>query len=171
MIRLEHPNKKQLELISELYHEAFPASERKPFALIKRFMHRGLMDVLAISGDRFLGLAILFRHEHLVLLDYFAIMPDERSQGIGGEVLELIRKRYPDNRIVLEIEDGEDEEMLRRRQFYLRNGFTETGIRITLFGVPMALLIDGGELRYLQYRRLMKKLLGPLAIRTVLQRR
>ena len=171
MIRLEQPDKEQLDLISSLYHEAFPPSERKPFSLIKRLMQKGIMDVLALHEDRFLGLAILFRHEHLVLLDYFAIMPEERSRGIGGEVLNLIRERYPDSRIILEIEDGDDEEMQRRKRFYLRNGFTGTGIRIGLFDVPMELLSDGGELSYLQYHRLMSQLLGPTMIQKALYQR
>lgn len=161
MIRLEIPNKTQMKQIRRLYREAFPAAERKPFRIILKKMREGTVDLFAIAaGERFLGLMVAFRYGELLLLDYFAVAADARSLGIGAKAIELLRDRFPDSRILLEIEEGSESEMLRRKAFYLRHRFREAGLRVWLFGVPMEILTDKGTLVWEEYRDLMERFMG-----------
>lgn len=53
--------------------------------------------------------------------EHFAVNPDMRGSGIGAEVLQHLKSmNIP---IILEIENPEDELTIRRKNFYLRNGF------------------------------------------------
>ena len=95
----------RLNTIEKLYLEAFPKSERKPFDLMLRKQTEGKMEILSIEEENaFLGLAILAFDKDIVLLDYFAISPDFRGQGVGSRAIQALQKIYRGKRFVLEIE-------------------------------------------------------------------
>ena len=137
----------QIKHIQELYMEAFPANERKPFELMLEKCAEGSMEMLVIETENgtFLGMAIFVIHNSMVLLDYFAIKEQERGQGIGSCALKILQTYYPEKRFFLEIEDIEvlsdnQEERIRRRDFYLKNDMTIMPFKVDLFGVVMEVL-------------------------------
>lgn len=150
--------KTQYANLEQLYMEAFPAAERKPFPLMVQKSHEGIMELLAIEGEggAFLGLAITVLHKGLVLLDYFAICPKLRGQDIGSGTLRLLQERYAGKRLVLEIEDTDEEapnreERIRRKAFYLRNGMSAMPFLVNLFGVKMQVLTNGADVSFEEY--------------------
>ncbi len=154
-----------MKFVLELYQQAFPEEERKPFSLIERKAAMGSMEVLVIREEgRRVGLAIVAFGEHMVLLDYFAISGQARGQGLGTEAFQLLREFYADYQFYLEIERPAPgfPERTRRREFYLRNGMLETGIYVNLLGVEMELLAAKPGLRYEQCEQLYRELLGPM---------
>lgn len=157
-----------MKFILDLYRKAFPQEERKPFSVIERKAAMGTMEILVITeGKKRVGLAITAAKGDLVLLDYFAIAEEARSNGNGSEALQLLRELYADRQFFLEIERPEEgaenlEERIRRKKFYLRNGMLETGIRISLFDVPMELLAMRPGLTFAQCESLYRELLGPM---------
>ena len=163
---------KRVGQIKRLYRAAFPRSERKPFEVILDKTKSGQMELLAVEQDGFCGLVITILHRDIVLLDYFAITPKRRGQGIGTAVLELLRERYPDKRLLLEVEDPEcpcnnREERERRLRFYLRNGMSVMPYRINLFGVEMRVLTRGGEVSFEQYHEIFREVFSPLLAKNV----
>ena len=78
---------KRVGQIKRLYRAAFPRSERKPFEVILDKTKSGQMDLLAVEQDGFCGLVITILHRDIVLLDYFAITPKRRGQGIGTQMV------------------------------------------------------------------------------------
>lgn len=74
----------QLANIERLYLEAFPAVERKPFPLMVQKSQEGIIELLAIEEEdgSFLGLAITVLHGNDVLLDYFAVCPQDRKSVV-----------------------------------------------------------------------------------------
>lgn len=140
-----------------LYRLAFPASERKPFAMIIKMYRRGKTDIWCVEREgRFAGLAITINGPDTILLDYFAVEPDCRGQGVGAEVLARLREIYGGKRFFLEIESTlepspELELRKRRKNFYLRCGLQPMGVQVYLFGVKMELLGAGCVLSYEQY--------------------
>ena len=71
---------------------------------------------------------------NFLYLAFLAVRADLRSAGIGGEAVRELIRRYPDRQVVVEYEapdvcSGNRDERLRRKGFYLRNGFHETGWR------------------------------------------
>ncbi len=144
-------DERQWKEMEELYLQAFPANERKPWQMIRRKAEEGTMAAFWLGyGEAeeetvFAGLAILMLYKDLVLLDYFAVLPELRSLGLGSRFLKEIKDRYPDGHLFLEAEMEDDRadnalERRRRKAFYLRNGMRELGVEVCVFGVDMELL-------------------------------
>ncbi len=156
--------KQQLHNIHALYQRAFPISERKPFSMILRKQKEGSMEILSIEHDsgEFLGLAVLIHYHDLHLLDYFAVSPDCRGQGVGSKALGLLQARYADGRLLLEIERTDVEcknldERLRRKQFYLKNGMQQADFLVDLFGVDMEILTHNCTVSYCEYHEVFEQ--------------
>ena len=101
-----------------------------------------------------------------------AVCPSRRGRNIGTTTLSLIRKRYPDRRLILEIEDPDvpcdnREERLRRRAFYLRNGMEIMPFRVDLFGVEMLILTAGGAVSFNEYHALFPAVFSDFIARFV----
>ena len=151
-----------------LYRRAFPRYERKPFAVIRRMQREGRTDVwLAESHGRFAGLAATINGADAILLDYLAVSPGSRGQGIGSAMLQDLLRHYAGKGLFVEIEaaDRDDPagEKLRRKQFYQRNGMSELGVTVMLFGVRMELLGQGVSLDFDGYREFYRTHYNPWA--------
>lgn len=147
-----------LSALRELYEDAFPEDEKKPFSVILDRREMGTVELLALIDEagEFSGLAITAKHRELVLLDYFAIAPKKRGKGIGTEALKMLQKRYTGRRFVLEIEDDavpadNTRDRIRRKHFYLSCGMEIMPYRISLFGIEMLILTYGGPVKFDEY--------------------
>ncbi len=159
----------QLNNIRDLYKNSFPSSERKPFRMMLQKRKNKSMEIMCIETDDdvFLGLAITVLYDDMVLLDYFAISDKYRGEGIGSQALRMLQERYKDKRFFLEIEDVKSESKdiytrKRRKNFYLKNNMTETGIDIILFGVNMELLVYNCDITFDEYHSLYDNVFGKL---------
>ena len=152
--------------MKRIYLEAFPKIERKPFTMMKKKARQGTMEMLSVLDDgRLIGLAVTVLYKDLVLLDYFAIAEDCRGRGRGSEALRLVKERYQDKRLILEIELPKGNlrkrhECIRRKRFYLKNGMQETGIRAMVFCVPMEVLTAGSGMTYREYHKIYENTIG-----------
>ena len=140
-----------------LYREAFPASERKPVFMILKTRREGRADIwCAMENGRFAGLALTVTSDTVILLDYLAVCKRCRNCGIGAGILRRLQKQYPGKGLFIEIEstyrDCPDHALrLRRKGFYLRNGFAPMNVMVNLFGEEMELLGIGCKLTYEEY--------------------
>ena len=136
----------QWRRLYRLYQSAFPKEEKKPFSMIRGMYKKGKTDVwYCEENGEFAGLVITINGPDKVLLDYLAVAKKRRGCGHGSEMLRLMRQQYAGKGVFLEIEKVAEEasnyeERRRRKQFYLRNGMTEMGVFVELFGVDMELL-------------------------------
>ena len=143
--------------IYKLYRSAFPREERKPFSTIIQKYRQGIFDVWCICrSGKFSGIATTINHGDLVLLDYLAIAPQHRGQGIGSVTLKILKNRYHGRDLLLEIEsvyeDHPEKAMrLRRKAFYLGCGLEPMGVMVNLFGVPMELMSFGRKVTFNEY--------------------
>ena len=165
MIYLQDATKADLKELKCLYKRAFPKLERKSFALIERKAREGLSKVLAIKDEKenFCGLMITATSGDVMLLDYFAVLEEQRNKNIGSQALvEFFNKFADEYRIFLEIElpDGEDQLKERRKNFYLRNGLKQSGTEVTLCSVPMELLYYTEKVSFDEYHRLYQVVFG-----------
>lgn len=164
---------KHLNELRKLYVEAFPKSERKPFALMRIWEKAGKMEILEIAdGEKFCGLLITVLFGKLVLVDYLAISPKMQGMGIGSVTIENIRKRYRGKRVFLEIETtlkpcSDMQNRMRRKNFYLKNGLTPCGFSVYLFGVEMEVLAFDAPVTYEEYLSLYSHLAGNLITRKI----
>ncbi len=128
----------------------FPKAERRPLFLIKRSFKKGFYEAYVYEeNDQLLGYAglIYMADKSYALLDYFAVMKEQRSTGVGSEFLTLLRDSISVNGLIIESEnpdaaDAEDEKAVRNRRiaFYQRNGAIDSGTEGHFFGVCFCLL-------------------------------
>ena len=90
------------------------------------------------------------------MLDYLAVKPAFRGQGVGRAALGLMGEQYYEKGLFVEIESpfepGSDQPMRqRRKQFYRSCGMEPFGVMANVFGVKMELLGCGCKLNFEEY--------------------
>lgn len=127
--------------VNMLAKEAFPPEEYlAPSELVKMAEEDGF-DFLALTDqDVFVGFMAVKIYREMAYLFFLAIAPDFRSKGYGNRAIETLRAEYPGKKQVVDFElpdvaadNGEQRE--KRRNFYLKNGYRETGLFLTYLGV------------------------------------
>lgn len=148
---------KQWAEVYRLYQKAFPKSEKKPFAIIRKMFKKGVTDIWRFTRNgKFAGLIITINGQNHILLDYLAVDESQRGTGIGSEILPLMRSHYAGKGVFLEIEsvyeDCENKaERIRRKHFYEKCGMESMNVFVWLFGVKMELMGFGCKLTYQDY--------------------
>ena len=115
------------------------------------------------EGLEFIGFMVVVPFEDLAYLSFFAIEPAWRSRGYGSRALQGLPEVYPGYRHLIDIEmlDGNcpnNAQRIRRRDFYLRNGYRPTGQFLSYFGGDFEMLVKGGAFRLDDYKRLIASL-------------
>ena len=143
----------------ERIREDFPAAELKGLKQILRLMERGIYHGLGFFMDSgpedaaenpagYLYYNVDPSDAGACLVDYLAVRKDLRGQGVGKEMLRLLRETCPEMKTwIVEVENPFREDnpeqrrmMAGRMGFYLQSGFTDTGIDARVFGVEFRLL-------------------------------
>lgn len=152
--------------ISKLYKKAFPLSERKPLFMMRSKCRENKADAWIIEEDgQFIGFAITMNDKDLVMLDYFAVTEKARGKGYGSACLQWLQEQYEDARFFLEIESvyvkaSNMEQRKGRKDFYERNGMSETGVMAKVFGVEFECLGYGCEIEFEEYKELYQNCYG-----------
>ncbi len=131
----------------------FPADERKPVSSISRMAGEGIYAGYGLYREEEAELLCYAFFTVLpgcrnILLDYFAVMEQYRSEGIGSYFLEKIKHSLSNcDGILIETENpdyakDESERLIRgkRISFYERNGAYSAGILAEIFGVHYRIL-------------------------------
>ncbi|KRL86542.1 hypothetical protein FC50_GL000791 [Lacticaseibacillus pantheris DSM 15945 = JCM 12539 = NBRC 106106] len=149
-----------LPQVEQLYVDAFPAAERVPFKRLVQSPLNGYTDKLWVftRNDEFCGFMTTITRADLTLVGYFAMMPALRGQGNGSAALQLMRGMMPQQRIALEIEVLDPQaanysERVRRRDFYIRNGYRMTSIQYWTYGVPFVVMVNGADISAEEYHQ------------------
>lgn len=143
--------------IYRLYRRAFPKYERKPFGIILSMWRKGKTDVWYFESDgRFAGFAATINDDSLILLDYLAVAKGMRGRGNGSRILSELKKRYAGKGLFVEIESAcepasNQEERMRRKQFYIANGMHPSRVMASVFGVKMELLCWNCRVDFCRY--------------------
>ncbi len=154
------------KLIKPLYISSFPKKERVPFFLLKQKAKKQVADLCAIYDDNtFIGMCYTVFHNDIVYVFYLAICEECHGKGYGTEVLKLLKQKFAQKRIVLNIEEIDDKApdndmRIRRKNFYLRAGFKECGFKVIEYGVTFEMMYCGKEVRSSEYKALIDNYLG-----------
>lgn len=133
---LTKASKSDYSLVKKLYRTAFPPEERQPFFLLKRRAQRGRGELLIAREDgQFIGFVYLISNDELVYLFFFAVEAQARGGGYGSRILELVKEQNRGKKIFLAREPLDEraennDQRIRRRGFYLRNGFADWPLSI-----------------------------------------
>ncbi len=152
LIKLDAENK-DIEHFEKINNEAFPDYERMSFDKIFELASDTNTDVLGIyDGDLPIGFTVLLKNSECGYIYFLAIDSCTRSKGYGSEAIKKLIQMYSDIQIVLDFEEIDDKaennaQRIRRKGFYLRNGFHETGNYTILNDERFEVVCTGGELR------------------------
>ena len=88
-----------------------------------------------------------------------------RSKGYGKQALEEFKKLYKDYQLVLDLElidknAKNNEQRIKRKNFYIKNGYKETGKGVYYFGVYYVILCAEDNLNFELFKELMKEVKG-----------
>ncbi len=148
--------------IRRLYRTSFPKKERVSFGSMVRRARKTHVEFLSFYRESdLIGMAYLFVWEDVLYLYYLAIVPEYQNQGNGGRILDLLKSRYPEHRIVLSIEPLEEDavnfsQRERRLEFYRKNGFSDIHLASSYHGVNYSTLVYGGGFTKEEWKQLWK---------------
>lgn len=157
------PGSPDIPLMDEVNLEAFPPEELMSTEMQMELAAKGSLEVWAVyDGLTFVGFTTVYPHTRLAYVFFLAVSSKTRSHGYGSRILSMLREQYSGKRIVLDIEPLDPgapnyDIRVRRKQFYLRNGFHESGWLLKYLGLSFEVLYAEapGEFRIGDYEEMM----------------
>ena len=148
--------------INTLAKEAFPPEEYlAPSELVKMARSDNFDFLALLDGDTFVGFMVVQTYENLAYLFFLAIDAGIRSKGYGSRAIETLRAEYPDKTHTVDFEMLDDTapnkvQREKRRSFYLRNGYRETGLFLSYLGVDYEVFCMGDLFDIDTFKAMMK---------------
>lgn len=155
---------RELARVEALAREAFPPEEYLPPARLMEMARKGNFDFSALyDGAQFAGFTAVLRWEGMVYLFFLAVEARLRGQGYGRRALETLAARYPGvcRTVDFEMPDGHapnPERRLRRRRFYLDNGYRPTGVFLSYLGVDYEVFSAGADFELARFQDMLASL-------------
>jgi len=143
-----------LGLIKKLIMTQFPRNERVPIRMLlwkAKASKSSTVDFLAFyAGDLFVGFTYMFTNDDITFVAFLAVDSTIQSKGYGSQILKYVKTLYPNNRIVLGIESLDEsadnyKQRVKRKEFYIKNGYESAGFKIKALGAEFEMLITGGD--------------------------
>ncbi|MEY8313016.1 GNAT family N-acetyltransferase [Oscillospiraceae bacterium 42-9] len=137
----------------ECLRRDFPPDERMPLARMEELTQTGGQVSLGFyrAGELAAYGVFIKNGREAALLNYYAVQPQLRGQGVGTACLGLLRRaadQMAAHWIIFEVEAPEDgstpeetETRNRRVAFYRRGGALATGVDSVLFGVHYHIML------------------------------
>lgn len=156
-IRMEKVRLNSTE-IKRIYFESFPKKERMAFPMMVAMSKLWNTEFLGFyDGNTLVGFVYLAHNGKIVFIMFLAVDKALRSKGYGSAILQDIQNKYPEKKIIISIEpcdkDAHDIELrIRRKDFYMRNRYQETGYMMKLNGIVQEIIISNGEFDKKQFR-------------------
>ena len=148
--------------VNSLAKEAFPPEEYLAPETLVEMSKADNFDFFALTDrDTFIGFMVVQTHKDLAYLFFLAIDPSCRAKGYGSRAVETLRALYPGKTQVVDFEmlDSEapnNEQRIKRRQFYLRNEYKETGLFLSYLGVDYEVFCMGEDFEPQEFKDMMR---------------
>lgn len=142
------PSSHELAEVNALMSRAFPANEIVPLAT--QFARPGSELLTFEANGVFAGFISLLTVGTITHILFFAVTETLRGQGLGAQVLDALRRRYPSQRLIADLEQPTPDapnavQRQRRYDFYARCGYLPTEVRYTWRGEAYVIVSNGGN--------------------------
>jgi len=144
-------NTQDKQKIKDIYMSSFAVKDRMPFWMLLMVAKMKNTEFISFyDRDILCGFTFMLPIENLTYIMYLAVDETLRSKGYGSRILNEIQSMYPDNKIMLTIERCDEdakniEQRVKRKSFYLKNDYIETGYLQKLPGQKQEILIANGK--------------------------
>lgn len=148
--------------INVLAKEAFPPEEYLAPSKLVEMADSDNLDFLALMDHgSFVGYMAVQTYQNLAYLFFLAIHSTCRSKGYGSRAIETLKAEYSDKKHVVDFEMLDHtadnyEQREKRREFYLRHGYKETGLFLTYLGVDYEVFCTDEDFEPESFMALMK---------------
>lgn len=114
----------EIEAAKEIYLEAFPPAEQRPWDMIVSRCD-GRLDVTGIYLDRRLvGMITTWKFDDFIYVEHFVVDPTLRGRNIGSNAIRILQQQCAPLPILLEVEPEHlSPQAMSRIKFYQRLGF------------------------------------------------
>ena len=149
--------------VKDIYTASFQKEDRMPFWMMRLMAKRADTELLTFhDGDALCGFAYVAAVDGLAFVMFLAVDEAVRAKGSGSGMLDKIRSRYPDHKILVSIERCDEDvpdivQRVRRKAFYQRNGYAPTGFLIELGNKKQEILIQNGVFDAAEFALFFKK--------------
>lgn len=149
--------------INLLAKEAFPPEEYLAPEKLVQMAQAEHFDFWALTdNDLFIGFMVVQTYHNLAYLFFLAIDSNCRSKGYGSHAIETLKASYPGKKQVVDFEmldktAANYSQRKKRKDFYLRNGYRETGLFLSYYGVDYEVMCMDNQFEPAEYKELMKQ--------------
>lgn len=161
-------NREYNKKVKKLYNSAFPKEERIPILLLKLLARKNKAKFYGIyDNKKFVGLVYNVYYKDIIFIYYLAIDKESRGQGYGSKVLEFIKQKYSQYRIILSIEPVDKnannyEQRIKRKEFYTKNGFRDANYTIKERNIIYDMLYCNKKVTLQEFQELIKNYFGKI---------
>lgn len=158
-----HDSNDLIHKVQTLYEASFPLDEQVPFEILLEQSKNDISDMYAIfDKDVFVGMLCTVYDADIVFLWYLAVEKSLQGQGYGSQILRDVANIFTSQRLILNIEEVDMHviETVKRKQFYVNNGYKESDFKTEEYGVVYEMLSYRGKVTYAEYEHMMRKYSG-----------
>lgn len=142
--------------VKEIYYNSFPRADRMPFFMMCIMSLMPTTKFLAYYDNELLcGFTYYAVLGKTIFVMFFAVDEKQRAKGYGSHILSTLKANNPDKKIIVSIQPAltecADNLDYKRKCFYQKNGFKETGYMLKL-GKLQEILVANGEFSKTTFR-------------------
>lgn len=119
-----------------------------------------------------IGMSYILAYKNIAYIFFLAIDKESRGKGYGGKVLDAIKEKYKGYNILLNIENIDKnaknfEQRVKRKSFYIKNGFKDLEYTVTEVGHLYEVLGYGKEVKKEDYNKIMEYFFGKVIYKII----
>lgn len=152
------------EKANVLAKEAFPPEEYLAPSEFVKMAKADIFDFPALMDENeFVGFRVVQTYKDMAYLFFLAIDEKSRGQGYGSRAIETLREECSGKTHTVDFEmldktDPNYEQRKKRRNFYLCNGYKETGLFLSYLGVDYEVFSMGEDFNIEAFKDMMRNI-------------
>ena len=152
------------KLLDDMMKRQFPPEEYMPLDNQLALQDSGDIEIWALYDlTELVGFTTLRITNDMAYLFFLAFDDAFQGKGYGKEAIAKIRELYTDRAITVDFElvdekAANNEQRIRRRNFYLKNGFYETGWGLSYLGVDYEIFCMNQPFSIDSFKAMLNKL-------------
>jgi len=157
-------NFKELSFLENIMKNEFPKEEYMSINDQLELQNKGEVEIFSIfDDDQIVGMTTLRTVPYMAYLLFLAIDSKYQGKGYGTKTIQKLSEIYVDKSFVVDFELVDEKannnaQRIRRRNFYLKCGFNETGYGLSYLGVDYEIFYKNLPFKMEEFVKILNKL-------------